>query len=143
MFSYTVRRGCSLLLHPVTRPAPLSRSLTTSITRRPPSQLVRPTAAITTPHTRSFASGPNEPDDPIEDYIDAIPPDQEQDELVDKLDRELERGPSKAERLRMKEKEKRRQKLAMRERVDNKKDKVVGKGAMSKPIGAGGRWRTS
>ena len=56
---------------------------------------------------------------------------EEEDEIAKKADEELEeeeerrqsRGPSKAERLRLKEKEKRRQKLAMRERVDNKKEK--------------------
>ena len=63
-----------------------------------------------------------EEDDPYEDEDELRGGRSTADELHDDLERKLDRGPSKAERLRLKEKEKRRQKMAMRERQESKKE---------------------
>ena len=126
MYAITARRLCSLLLHPsTTRPSTLLYpAATTTTARHPASLLAFPASQLSRPPVRSFArrsyDGPDEdepPDDEVEDIKTA------EEELEEEEERRQARGPSKAERLRLKEKEKRRQKLAMRERVDNKKDK--------------------
>ena len=125
MYTTASRRVCSALLRPTIRPSTLLSPATLSNTRPRASLPIPTTSYLPRLHLRSFARRLyDEPDDiePVleeEDEIGMKP----EEELEEEEERRAARGPSKAERLRLKEKEKRRQKLAMRERVDNKKEK--------------------
>ena len=132
MYTTTARRVCSLWLRPAFRPSTLFCAVVPSNSRFPHPPLLPTTAHHLLPSSRSFARrsyGPPDDDDDDDDYMEPAEEEDEfrgqpvEEELDEEEERRQARGPSKAERLRLKEKEKRRQKMALRERVDNKKEK--------------------
>ena len=136
MYASATHRLFAVLARPAITSCTSSPSIAALALRRPSFLPVSAHSCQPLLHRRCFARrsyddlDDDRDDRDVRDALDVDEPDTKgtEEELEEEMERRLARGPSKAERLRLKEKEKRRQKLAMRERVDNKKDKAARSG---------------